>query len=392
MIVCDLTHAYHETSGGIRTYIDAKRRYVLECTEHSHMMVIPGPQDRVEHGERWATYWIKSPVIPGAAPYRFLLRRGAVVAALRAGRPDVIELNSLYREPSAAFEYRRRHSGSAVSGYYFTDLPGAYVRPAVGALAGRRIAERAERWAERYIRSTFERCDLVCAPSPEQAERLTRIGVEGVRIVVPGVDLDTFHPAHASASVRAEIGVPGGAVLAAYAGRLDSEKRTATMVEAAQIANETTPLCLVLAGEGPHRPALEEAESGGAPIRVLPYLEERDDLARLLASADVYVTAGPHETFGLSVVEAQACGLPVVGVEAGALVERVPPGTGRLGPVDDAEAMAANLLWVAARKDDLGDASRRHVEQRFSWEASFDALFSLYHDALSHPARPRSSV
>ncbi|MDT0630181.1 glycosyltransferase [Rubrivirga sp. S365] len=388
MTVCDLTHAYHETSGGIRTYIDAKRRYVLENTDHTHVLVVPGSEDRVERGERWATYWIKSPLIPGAAPYRFLLRRGAMVEALGAARPDVVELNSLYREPSAAFEYRRRHPGAVVSGYYFTDLPSAYVRPAAEAVAGQWAAGHAERWAERYVRSTFDHCNLVCAPSPAQAERLTRIGVEDVHIVVPGVDLETFHPARASNTVRADLSVPGGAVFAVYVGRLDSEKRTATMVEAVRLANETAPVVLVLAGNGPHRPALEEAQAEGAAIRVLPYQDNRDQLARLLASADVYLTAGPHETFGLSVVEAQACGLPVVGVEAGALVERVPPTVGRLGPVDDAAAMAANLLWVAARRDALGPAARRHVEEQFSWAASFETLFALYREALGRPAPP----
>ena len=77
------------------------------------------------------------------------------------------------------------------------------------------------------------------------------------------------------------------------------------------------------------------------------YVNSRKRLSKILASADIYVTAGPHETFGLSIIEAQASGLPVVGVQAGALTERVTEATGILGPVDSPADMAMNLLELS---------------------------------------------
>ena len=71
------------------------------------------------------------------------------------------------------------------------------------------------------------------------------------------------------------------------------------------------------------------------------YVADRAELARWLASADIYVSAMADETFGVSIVEAQASGLPVVGVAAGAMIDRVTDAVGRLGPVGDADAMAA---------------------------------------------------
>ena len=68
------------------------------------------------------------------------------------------------------------------------------------------------------------------------------------------------------------------------------------------------------------------------------------ELARWLASADLYVSGMADETFGISIIEAQASGLPVVGVAAGAMVDRVDDSIGRLGPVGDSAAMAANIL------------------------------------------------
>lgn len=383
MTVCDLTHAYHETSGGIRTYIDAKRKYVLESTDHTHVLVIPGDTDGVERGERWATYRVKSPVIPFAAPYRFFTRPSQILDALRDARPDVVELNSLYFEPSQAFRYRDEAPGTVVSGYYFTDVPHAYVGAPAAKVLGCRLGGWVERRAEAYVRGIFERCDLRLAPSPPQAERLTRIDVDDVEVVVPGVDLEMFNPAKADPdAVRAAYDVPADALLISYAGRLDTEKRTATMVDAVRRLNRTRPAVLLMAGHGPHRERLESEEATGAPVRVLPYLC-KTDLARVLASSDVYLTAGPHETFALSVIEAQAAGLPVVGVAAGALTERVSDALGALGPVDDAEAMAANLAAVAEDREAMGRAARQHVEDQFSWDATFRRLFGLYDGALA---------
>ena len=77
----------------------------------------------------------------------------------------------------------------------------------------------------------------------------------------------------------------------------------------------------------------------------------RGELARWLASADIYVSGMADETFGVSIVEAQASGLPVVGVAAGAMIDRVTDAVGRLGPVGDADAMARNILdmWRSDR-------------------------------------------
>ena len=114
------------------------------------------------------------------------------------------------------------------------------------------------------------------------------------------------------------------------------------------------------------------------------YLDNRSELARWLASADIYVSAMADETFGVSIVEAQASGLPVVGVAAGAMIDRVTEAVGRLGPVDDAEAMARNILslWTADRAA-IAEQARSHALQ-FSWERSMEALFGeIYPEAFA---------
>ena len=92
------------------------------------------------------------------------------------------------------------------------------------------------------------------------------------------------------------------------------------------------------------------------------------------------------ETFGVSIVEAQASGLPVVGVEAGAMVDRVTDEIGRLGPVDDSDAMAANILsmWNADR-DRISVIAQAEARQ-YSWDSSMAALFGIVYREASRTA------
>ena len=135
----------------------------------------------------------------------------------------------------------------------------------------------------------------------------------------------------------------------------------------------------MLLGEGPLR---AEIEALGDNRIVMPgYVKSRGDLAQWLASADVYASGMADETFGVSIIEAQASGLPVVGVAAGAMLDRVTDRMGRLGPVDDASAMAANILsvWNSDRTL-MGEAARAHA-LRFSWDSSMESLFGRVYPA-----------
>jgi len=111
------------------------------------------------------------------------------------------------------------------------------------------------------------------------------------------------------------------------------------------------------------------------------YVRDRAELARWLASGDIYVSGMADETFGISIIEAQASGLPVVGVAAGAMIDRVTDAMGRLGPVGDAESMARNILDVwGGDHEAMRQAARAHALQ-FSWERSMEALFGRVYPA-----------
>lgn len=402
MRYCDLTLAYTATSGGIRTYIDAKRRYLREQTGHEHVLLIPGEKDDRRSDGRFTVRTLAGPLLPGCAPYRFFWHPLRLLEALEEERPDIVELGSFFACPWAAFQYRRHREEKGgrclVSGYFHTDLADAYFGSPLrevlhehlsesGELLGRwglSLAEAAEFGAEKYFGSLFARCDLVFAASPAQLDRLRHyLGdhrTDHTRLVPLGVDTELFHPGRRSEALRSRLGATAGTILILYGGRLDAEKHVETLVAAYEDLRVRVPQSMLLVtGEGSLRKRLEERAEALPGFLVRPYASSREEFATLLASADVYATAGPHETFGLSVVEAQACGLPVVGVAAGALRERVVPGTGFLVPVDDPGAMARQIEAAARERGPMGARARQHViEAGLDWNGTFRALLAAY--------------
>ncbi len=151
-------------------------------------------------------------------------------------------------------------------------------------------------------------------------------------------------PSGATGTCGPSLGLEDGQPLLIYVGRLDGEKKPQVVADAFRRLPVSLGARLALIGEGPMRD--EIAALGDSRIVMPGYLKDRAELAGWLASADIYVSAMADETFGVSIIEAQASGLPVVGVAAGAMLDRVSEETGRLGPVGDSAAMASNILDV----------------------------------------------
>ncbi|MGF1452873.1 MAG: glycosyltransferase [Opitutales bacterium] len=408
MHLCDLTLAYTETSGGIRTYIDQKRRFLAEETDHRHTLIIAGKGDSVKRDGPLTVITVDSPVIPGCEPYRFFWRPDKLRAALEETQPDAVELGSFFISPWSAFRYRSERRAAdkpcVVGAYFHTDLADAYFAHPIEEATDEILSwsDTLHRWGtklsdvignrmENHFGGIFQRCDLTFAATPAQARRLHHYGVGGTEIIPLGVDTRLFHPSKRSDKMRQEaFGAGENDIVLIYAGRLDVEKDVDLLADAFEALNLPNAK-LVMMGEGPRREDLEERAERVHGMQIRHYEKDKPTYAALLASADIYVTAGPHETFGLSVVEAQACGLPVVGVKAGALTERVVDGTGRLVPEGDAEAFARAVEQIAPDRKTCGEAARRHIDEGgYGWDSSFRKLVDCYERALEREAIPGS--
>lgn len=378
MKICDLTQSYTASSGGVRTYIETKKQYISQKTDYSHVLIIPGASNHSFEVNQFSVHTIKSPLVPKCEPYRFIFNLVRVYSILKAEQPDVIELGSGYILPWIAFFYRFRHGCSVVS-FYHTDYPTAYLRQFFTKLLGSKAGIWAEKIGQQYVRLVYRKFDATITASHLFREKLRQLKIPRICYLPLGVETDIFNPQNRTNSLRRKLGLSPQSILLLYVGRLDQEKRVHILMEAFQQIPRPHHFHLLLIGDGPMKEQLVKDAANNSRIKILPYEKNRKMLARFFASADIYITAGPHETFGLCVLEAQASGLPVIGVNAGALRERVSPAVGLLGSVDSSSEMTQNILKLSKlnfRK--LGKNARWLTEQNYSWERIFTQLFELY--------------
>jgi phosphatidylinositol alpha 1,6-mannosyltransferase len=214
------------------------------------------------------------------------------------------------------------------------------------------------------------------APSSAAAEDLRAHGVERVRIWGRGVDTDRFDPAKRSAELRAQL-APDGEVIVGYIGRLAVEKRIDLLAGVAALPG----VKLVIVGGGPAEALARRAVPGALVLGP----QHGEQLATVYASLDVFVHAGPYETFGNTLQEAAASGLPVVAPAAGGPLDLVQNGvTGFLVAPGDAGAIAAATATLAsdpALREAQGRAARSWMLGR-TWPALGDELINHYYEVL----------
>ena len=394
MLICDLTQSYApKGGGGVSTYLREKRRHVLERTGHRLLQIVPGKEDRVI--ERGRHIWVEvgAEQVRGSPNYRFILRTGAVREVLEHYRPDVIESLCPWVLPWTAINYRRAHPEVALVAGYHTDFPNVHVHRVGERLFGETMADWLRAITVRYAERTYRAFDRVYALNEPVREQLADWGIHHVDVLSLGVDTDQFSPARRDPLFREKLGLAGDGPLLIYAGRMDNEKRADRLVEMFRRLPAEFGASLVMLGDGKLREKLMR-EMRGMSVAMPGFVDDRDALAVALASSDIYVSAMADETFGISVIEAQSSGLPVVGVASGAMPARVPMGLGRLAPVDDVEAMAAHVMAVwHGNIRAMGQAARDHVVQRFSWERTFNRLVTeVYPAAQMRVAERRSAV
>ncbi len=206
-------------------------------------------------------------------------------------------------------------------------------------------------------------------------------------IVHPGIDLDRFSPEPDEAELRAELGGSPDVPLVAIIGRLDVRKGVQILVDAldqAEGAARTARLIVVGdAGTGPTEfsEALKADATGRLGDRV-SFLGRRSDIPAIIRAVDVVVNASKAEPFGLTMLEAQACGTPVIGTDAGGIPEFVIDGeTGLLVPPFDAAALSEaldRLLGDPGLGAKLATEAEHRARPARGLEAQYDELAGIY--------------
>jgi alpha-1,6-mannosyltransferase len=383
MKVCDVTQFWSPVSGGVRRYIAEKKRALRE-TGGSHILIIPGARDEVSGDDRARIYTIASPVISRVTQYRVMLRLGEIRRILSAERPDIVESGDPYQVGFAVARYAIELKIPSVA-FYHSHFTESEIRP-LGKWLGPTAAELFVQFGARYARRLYSRFQRTLVASPVLAKALESWGITNTAAVDLGVDPARFFPGDRSATRKA-LGIPDNARVLLSVGRLAAEKNTRLLCDACRrISSEG--FHLLITGEGLQRDAVQRLCDDTNSVTWLPFLDDHADLLRLFHAADLFVHPGVQETFGLVTLEAQACGLPVVGIQ-GTAMDRIVAHTQEFWA---SEATPDALAGAILRAFDfplqkLGEAARQSILDRFTWSAVIARQLAIYREVIDEMNR-----
>lgn len=357
MHLVDLTMFYPAVTGGVGTYLAAKARWLEANTQIRHTIVAP-VSPRAAPEAHVAT--VAGVPLPGSHGYRLPLSMRQVRRTVEQLQPDLIECGDPYQCAWSGLRASRNLGVPAIA-FYHSDLP---------TLVGQRFGAAARRSAQCYVTRLYRQFDLVLTPSMVMVERLRALGV-GQAVRQPlGVDTSVFSPSCAAPALRASLGLPPQSRLLVYAGRFTREKRLPLLLEA--VRRLGPPYYLLIIGSGAQLPTADRV------IR-LPFQSRPAVLASLIGGCDLLVHPGDRETFGMVVLEAMACGIPVLGMAAGGVAELVDSDSGMLLPSNDVDALIDGIRAIYRRDlRAMGACARSRMVAHFDWDVVMPQLLRHY--------------
>jgi glycosyltransferase involved in cell wall biosynthesis len=364
-----LTNFYHAASGGISAFYRALFQHANECGREIRL-IVPGEQSGCEKvGNCGKIFRVRAPHSPfGDRRYRLVLPIGEcrreVARILRLEQPDILEVSDKYTLPYISGILRKhllrgikRPTEIATSHERLDVNVSAYLMK--GALGG-----WFARFYMRYVyfpmfdhhiaNSEYTAAELV----PASAGHTTR---RGIWVCPMGVDNHLF-------SDKTRRPHEGKRVL--YAGRLSTEKNTGVLVDL--IGQLPQDYSLIIAGDGPQRLWLMEQASKLAPGRIQfkMHFRDREEFAQELADADAFVHPNPREPFGITPLEAMACGVPVVAPSAGGVLSYANSGNAWLCEATAKEfAKAVESVFADSIERERRVSVARVTARNFDWKA-----------------------
>lgn len=296
----------------------------------------------------------------------------SVAKVLDSFQPDVLHVAAPFMLGSQSLLWAQRRGIPSVA-IFQTDLAGYLDRYRLS------FARSA---IDRMIANIHSAATVNLAPTPQTADYLRNLGVPNVHVWGRGVDSDLFNPKRKAepetTALRNRL-TPNGERLIGFVGRLAAEKQVHRLAELFGLPNTS----FVVVGDGPERERLE-GQFAGYPVTFLGKLSGLE-LARAYASLDVFVHFGTEETFGQTIQEAQATGLPVVAPAAGGPLHLIKHAeTGLLADPDSAEGsgrsyvdLTTSLLSDSLLSARISEAARRAVQHK-TWSSNNQQLFEYY--------------
>lgn len=312
--------------------------------------------------------------IPGRSEYRFpLWLTGRIRRDLEHFNPNVVHVSSPDIVGHRAVTWARRHKVAVVASVHTRfDTYLAYYH-----------LQGLEPLARELMRRFYHRCEIVLAPAQStaailRAQRMNR----DIHTWSRGIDRDQFNPERRDMAWRRSLGIDDDEMVVAFLGRVVMEKGLDVFSDAIQaFATFGLKYRVLVIGEGPARPWFEEQ----LPYAIFTGQLTGIELARALASADLFLNPSITEAFGNVTLEAMACALPVIAAESTGATNLVRHGvTGMLvdgtDPDEFAEALAAYARDPELRRSH-GEAGFA-VAKTMDWDSINAAVIRAYKHAI----------
>jgi len=368
-----MADAYKPYVSGITNYIDLNKR-ALEGAGHEVYVFTFGDMDYRDNEPRV----IRNPGVPLANTGFYLSLRYKTASKKLLQTMDVVHVHHPFLSGRLALRYCRPKQIPVI----FTN----HTRYDLYAQARLPLMpmEVSQSMLQAYMPDFCSAVDLVISPSPGMEKILRHYGVEGHIEVVPnGVDLHRFHIAQPLP--RAQFGYCDDDILLVYAGRIAPEKNLDFLVQSFAGVSRLIPnvhLLIVGGGQKEHEEELKLLPGElGVQDRVhftgmIPY----DKLPSYLAMCDVFVTASVTEVHPLSVIEAMAAGLPIMGVVSPGVGDSVTDGESGLLSTEDIASYTAKLTYLCLNRElqkEMG-ATARAASEQYSIERTTKMMLRLY--------------
>jgi alpha-1,6-mannosyltransferase len=388
MRIVDVCAFYSPHGGGVKTYVERKIA-AARPGEQEVIILAPGVRDAIIHeAPGGSIHTIKAPLLALDRRYRYFQDETALHAALDALAPDLVEVSSPWGSPAMV----ARWSGDVPRALIMhADPLSAYAYRWFGKVASREMIDKGFDWFWRHLRNLDPSFEMVISASASFSARLVEGGMTGVHTIPMGVGTGQFDPARRDLDLRARLlqrcGLGPDATLLVALGRHASEKRWPMVFDAVTAAGYQRPIGLILFGDGRARSTVVRSAELNPTVHLAAPVNDRQDLATILASADALVHGCEAETFCMVAAEAKASGLPIIVPDEGGASDQFVEGQGARYKARSAAALAAAIANFVA-----GDPEgARHRATASAWrvptmEAHFESLFSLYAAQLAKPA------
>ncbi|HET7197883.1 MAG TPA: glycosyltransferase, partial [Burkholderiales bacterium] len=311
---------------------------------------------------------------------------------LPRGSFDLVHIHTPFVAHYAGVRCARRAAVPCIATYhtFFEEYLHHYL-PALPRRFGRALARR-------FTRSQCRDVQALIAPSEPMRAVLLEYGVTTPIHVLPtGLPADRFRPGD-GAAFRAATGIAPDAPLALYIGRVAHEKNIGFLIDMfREVARAVPRAALVIAGEGPARPALEAQAAAlglSGRVRFVGYLDRNTALLDCYAAANVFVFASRTETQGLVLLEAMAQAAPVVSTAELGTRSILTSQSGALVVPEEKQSFAAAVVRVLGEPELAAQLARRGREYARTWSSAAMAgrLAGLYAALRAAPAGTRAAA